>query len=168
MAAVMQMLGASDPLKTAVLAEAALGLLASAWGGEPTTAIALFGLVALEAQQSLVQLFVLLNAGSIVFDVLRLLIAKGATAHWLLSIVTIATILCKAYVSYQCYDLFGLGSSPGNGTGDGSEYQPAAAGPRAADPFRYEAPPPAQNVYSASPSQPQQGGAEPARGETQL
>ena len=35
------------------------------------------------------QLFVLLNAGSIVFDVLRLLIAKGTTAHWLLSIVTV-------------------------------------------------------------------------------
>ena len=66
------------------------GLLASAWGGEPTTAIALFGLVALEAQQSLVQLFVLLNASSIVFDLLRLTIAKSATAHWLLVIVTVS------------------------------------------------------------------------------
>lgn len=38
----------------------------------------------------------------------------------------------------------------------GSEYQAAAAGPRA-DPFRYEAPPqpppPAQNLYSAQQSQ---------------
>mmetsp|Transcript_5319 Transcript_5319/g.15252 ORF Transcript_5319/g.15252 Transcript_5319/m.15252 type:complete len:167 (-) Transcript_5319:1134-1634(-) len=166
MAAVMQILGASDPLKTAVLAEAALGLLASAWGGEPTTAIALFGLVALESQQSLVQLFVLLNASSIIFDVLRLMLAKDAAAHWLLSFVTIITIVCKAYVSYQCYDLFGLGSGSGNGTGDGSEYQPAAAGPRS-DPFRYEAPPPAQNLYS-SPAQPQQSALEPPRGETQL
>lgn len=149
---------ASDPLKTSILAEAALGLLASAWAhGDPTLALALFGMVALESQQSLVPLFIFGNAFSIPLDVARLLIARHAFAYGLLFIIQVAVILCKAYVSYQCYDLFGFSGEQLGGSGDGSEYQAAAVGPRA-DPFRYEAPPqpppPAQNLYAQQHPQP--------------
>lgn len=45
------------------------------------------------------QLFVLLNASSIIFDVLRLMLAKDAAAHWLLSFVTVSTTHPAVYFS---------------------------------------------------------------------
>lgn len=74
----------------------AAGLLASVWAhGDPTLALALFGLVALESQQSLVPIFVFGNAFSIFLDVARLLVARHAFAYGLLFIVQIAAMLCK-------------------------------------------------------------------------
>lgn len=77
----------------------AAGLLASVWAhGDPTLAIALFGLVALESQQSLVPVFVLGNAFSIFLDIARLLVARHAFAYGLLFIVQIAAMLCKVRI----------------------------------------------------------------------
>jgi hypothetical protein len=139
-----------DLLRTVLIAQGSLGLLSSCFIADPSVALALFGLVAIiQGHQTLVQLFIFFNAASIILDVFRLAIAEHVGGFFLLVILQLAGMLCKAYVTYQCYDLFGMGGGSAAG-GDGSEYQPAAAGPRH-DPF-YEPPPSNPNLYAPQPA----------------
>lgn len=138
-----------DTLRTVVIAEVGLGLLSSTLIADPSVALGLFGLVAIiQGHQELIKLFIFFNAASIVLDVLRLAMADHISGFFLLVLLQLAGMLCKAYVTYQCYDLFGFGGSAGS-AGDGTNYQPAAPGPRH-DPF-YEPPPANQDLYSQPP-----------------